>query len=197
MVDDVGGFNHMRSTRLILTRVQVAIESREVAAGNLEPEFVPCKENVARGPKINGNVVDAPGISKFRFLLRIAIAQAQNTFGQILSKSVGPDINQFPGEVCVDGGTADIEVERNWPRNFSVLCKCRRREYKHIVSRFCGSLVLRANSGRQRLATKGPSNRRDCIVRIIYILVWLLIGRRSRTQRATPSRPFAGFVERR
>ena len=40
VVDDVGCFDHVRSMRLILTGIQVSIKSREVAAGNLEPQFV-------------------------------------------------------------------------------------------------------------------------------------------------------------
>jgi hypothetical protein len=99
MVDDVCCFDHVRSTRLILTGIQVTIKSREVAAGNLEPQFVSWQENIARRPKIYANVIDLPGISKFRFLLRIAVAQAQNTFRQILSKSVRPNVNHFPGKV--------------------------------------------------------------------------------------------------
>lgn len=156
MVDDVGCFDHVRSTPLILSGIQVSIKSREVAAGNLEPQFVSWQENIARRPQIYANVIDLPGISKFRFLLRITVAQAQNTLRQILSKSVRPDVNHFPGKICVDRRAADIQVERNWTRNFGVLRKCRRREYEHVAARFRRPLVLRADPCRQRLATQGP-----------------------------------------
>src|SRR6266849_1850394 len=184
VVDDVCCFDHVRSTRLILTGIQVSIKSREVAAGNLEPQLVSWQENITCRPKVYVNVINLPRTSKFRFLLRIAVAQAQNTFRQILCKSVWPDVNHFSGNVRVDRRAADIQVERNWTRNFGVLCKCWRREYEHVAARFCRPLVLRTNPCRQRLATKGPPNRGGRVVRIVYVLVGFLLGRRDCTQRA-------------
>ena len=69
MVDDVCCFNHVRSARLVLAGIQVSVESREVAAGNLKPQFVSWEENITRRPKIHADVIDLSGISKFRFLL--------------------------------------------------------------------------------------------------------------------------------
>ena len=69
MVDDVCCFDHVGPTRLILARIQVSIKSREIAAGNSEPQFVSWHENVARRRKIQSDVIDLPGMSKFRFLL--------------------------------------------------------------------------------------------------------------------------------
>ena len=123
MVDEVGGSNHVRSTALILARIQVSIKSREVAAGNLEPQFVSGQENIAGCPKIDADVIDLARIPEFRFLRGIAVAHAKNAFRQILGKSVRPDVHQLPRKVCVDGGTTDIQVERNRTCNFGVLDK--------------------------------------------------------------------------
>lgn len=78
MVDDVGCFDRARSECLISTRVQVSIKSREVAAGNLEPQFVTYLKDIVCRPKIHADVIDIPGICKFRFLLRVAVAQAEH-----------------------------------------------------------------------------------------------------------------------
>ena len=68
VVDNVGCFDHADSARLIFTRIQVSIKSREITAGNLEPQFVPWQEDIACCPKIHADVIDRPRISKFRFL---------------------------------------------------------------------------------------------------------------------------------
>ena len=80
MVDDVGGFHHARGAGLFLSGIEVAIETREIAAGDFEPEFVSREENVASGPKIDGDVINLAGIRELWFFLRIAIAQAQDAF---------------------------------------------------------------------------------------------------------------------
>ena len=45
--------NELGSIRRELTSVEVAIESRKVAAGNLKAQPVAAVEDVARGPKID------------------------------------------------------------------------------------------------------------------------------------------------
>jgi hypothetical protein len=54
------------------------------------------EENIAGRPKIDAEVIDFARVCKFRFLLRIAIAQAQSAFRRILPKAVWPNINQLP-----------------------------------------------------------------------------------------------------
>ena len=43
---------------VVLARVQVAIEPREVAARDLQPQHVPLLEHVARGPHVDRELVD-------------------------------------------------------------------------------------------------------------------------------------------
>src|SRR6202140_5582698 len=193
VVNDVGCFHHLRPPRLILARIQVSIKSREVAAGNLEPQFVSGQEDIARRPQINADVINLSRICEFRFLLRIAVAQAQNAFRQILGKSVWPDVNQFPGKVCIHRRTTDIKVERNRTCHFRALGKCWRGEYERVAACFRWPLVLRADPSRQRRATKWSANRGDRVVGIVHILVGFLLGRSNRSQRAASVRAVRRF----
>ena len=87
----------------IASGVQVAVEARKVAAGNLQAQRVSFFEDIAGRPDVNVEFVYLPGRKQRRRLLRIAIAGAQNSFGQILREAVGPDVNQLGGKIRVYG----------------------------------------------------------------------------------------------
>ena len=89
VVNDVSGFNRPRSARLILAGIQVSIKSWEVAAGNLDPQFVPSQKYIARRPKIHADVIDRPGICQLRLpancgsaLRKSSVRFWANPFGQ-------------------------------------------------------------------------------------------------------------------
>src|ERR1700687_1205168 len=70
VIDHVRRFDHARPARLLLVRIQVAVEARKVAAGNLQAQFVACEENIARGPQGHGDLIRLSRIRKFWLLLR-------------------------------------------------------------------------------------------------------------------------------
>src|SRR5581483_4869986 len=106
MVDRVGGGHELPAGVAGLeiasgSRVRVAVEPREITAGNLQPHDVPFLENVAGGPEVDREFVDLARVHQRRCFPRIAIACPQNSFGQILREAVRPDIHQLAGEIRV------------------------------------------------------------------------------------------------
>ena len=59
--------------------VQVAVKAREIAARNLQPQYVSFLEDVARRPQINREFVNLPRRHHLRLLSRIAITRADNS----------------------------------------------------------------------------------------------------------------------
>ena len=68
-------------------------------------------EDVASRPEIEIEFVNLSGIEQARGSVRVAIARADNSFGQILGESIGPDVDQFRREVGVDRRRLRIEFE--------------------------------------------------------------------------------------
>jgi len=88
MIDNVGRRYKLFARLRLLCRVQIAVKTREVAARNLQSQSVSLEKNVARGPQVNGEFVYVLGLQEVRLLLRIAIAGANDSFGQILGKAI-------------------------------------------------------------------------------------------------------------
>ncbi len=99
----IGGRHKVLGEGRIFPCVQISVEPGEIAAGNLQPQRVALQKHVARGPQVNGELVDLPRIHQVRFLRRIAIAGADNSLRQILRESIRAHIHQFGGEVGVYG----------------------------------------------------------------------------------------------
>src|SRR5579863_2506525 len=104
VIDGVRRLDPMRRIRRRLAGVQVAVEAREIAARDFEAQLVSGKEDVARRPEVDGQLVDLSGIHELRPLLRVPVARAQDALGQVLGEAVRPDVNQLGGEVGVDRG---------------------------------------------------------------------------------------------
>ena len=111
VIDGVGGRQHFRGGCLVFTGVEVAVEAREIAAGNFQAQAVAGEKDVASGPEVHRNVIDFARLGQFRPLNGIAITQAENALGQVLRESVGPEIHELRGEVGVFRGSASEEIE--------------------------------------------------------------------------------------
>ena len=77
--DRVCGRHKLAARRLIRAGVQVAIKAREIAAGNFQAYDVAPPKDIACSPQIHRNFVHLVWIQQLRLLLRITIAQAQNS----------------------------------------------------------------------------------------------------------------------
>src|SRR6266481_5237341 len=113
MINDIRRFDHARGAGLLFAGVQVAIEAREIAAGNFQPQLVAGEENIARGPQVHGDVIRLARIRQLRFFLRIAVAQPQNSARQILRKSIRPNVHEHPREVRVYRRAAYVPLAIN------------------------------------------------------------------------------------
>src|SRR5215469_14077983 len=89
-------------TRLLHTRIRdrtsgirVAIKTREVAAGNLQPDPVARPKHVAGDARVDGDSVVFAGCDELRRLERIAVAHAENAVGEIARRPVRKDVDQL------------------------------------------------------------------------------------------------------
>src|SRR5215467_13789298 len=83
-------------------RVQVAIETREVAARDLDPDAMTGFKIIAGRHRLQGYFVDLtrfhPGI---RLVVTVAITHALDRLIKIVSTTVRIDVDQLHCEVCV------------------------------------------------------------------------------------------------
>src|SRR5262245_24145140 len=98
-----------RGRGLVFAGVQVAIEAREVAGGDLDPDAVAGQEHVAGGPEVDGEAGDLVRDERCGSLARVAVAGADDAVGQVLRVAVGPDVDQLCGEVSVRGAAGREE----------------------------------------------------------------------------------------
>ena len=104
VVDGIRSFDPARSTFWIVAGVEIAIEAREIATGDFQPQAMSGKKDVAGGPHVDIELVDISWLHELRLLLGGAIARPQDSIGQIPRISVRPDINHLSREVRVHRG---------------------------------------------------------------------------------------------
>ncbi len=128
--------------------VEVAVEAREVAAGYFEANDVAFEEDVAGGPEIDFVFVDFAGLEEFcRAGGGFAIAGAQDSFGEVLHVAIGPDVDEFCGEVGVDGGGGGVEIEGDRAGDFDVAVERRSGVDENVGA----ALPLLSDRGGQRV----------------------------------------------
>ena len=74
MHDGIGRFYDVCSARLFFVGIQVAIEARKVATGNLQANPVPGQKHVTGRPQIHLHLIDRTRLQRLRLFLRIAVA---------------------------------------------------------------------------------------------------------------------------
>src|SRR6267378_7278501 len=107
-----GGDKGARESDLF-PRVEIAIEAREIAAGNFQAQRVAAQKDVARGPKIEGYFVDLSRVHQNGMLGGSAVAHAKDTFGEILREPIGGDVDELRREVSIHRGGFNEEIGRN------------------------------------------------------------------------------------
>ena len=118
-------------------------------------------EDVAGGPEVDREFVDFAGSDQRRMLLRFAMAGTNDAFGEILREAVGPDIDEFGGEIGVGRGRFGEEFDANGAGDFCVLRKGLRRIDENVVAGFGGTLVARTCGPVIGVATEWAADRRD------------------------------------
>ena len=98
----------------IFTRIEIAVEAREIAARDFKAQRVSAEKHVARGPEIQGDLIDLPRIHQASVLHGITIAHAKDAFREILRESVRPNVNKLRGKVRICGRGPNEEIGRHW-----------------------------------------------------------------------------------
>src|SRR5258705_12015626 len=84
-----------RAGGLVLARVQVAIEAREVARRDLDADAMAGQEDVARGPEGDGKLRDVTCREEGGGGPRVAIAGANDAVSQVPSIPVGGHVDEL------------------------------------------------------------------------------------------------------
>ena len=103
MVNGVDRSNRFPPRRVFFSGVEISIETREITAADLQPNFVSPAKNVARGPQVDGELISLARIHESGLLLGIPVARTKNSLRQILRKAIRPHVHQFGDEVSVYG----------------------------------------------------------------------------------------------
>src|SRR5258705_9768727 len=75
MIDSLPGFHHSRSAKCLLTRIQIPVEAREIAAGDVDPDAMSGFEDVTRRPQIDRVLVDPARLNRLSSFFRVAKAR--------------------------------------------------------------------------------------------------------------------------
>src|ERR1700704_4348003 len=88
VINHIRGFDHPRPARLLFPGVEVPVETRKITAGDFQPQLVPGQKHIARRPEIHRDVISLSRVRQLRFLLRIPVAQPQDSARQVLRKTI-------------------------------------------------------------------------------------------------------------
>src|SRR6266550_2768972 len=102
VINRIRGWHRFPVEANSLAGIQVSIETREVAAADFQPQTVSLKKDIRRGPQVNAELVYLAWIHELRLLLGTPIACANNSLGQVLSKSIRPHVDEFGSEVGIN-----------------------------------------------------------------------------------------------
>ena len=91
----VVGHDTRRLIIVVAARVEVSLESGEVAARDLYAEAMPRREIVACRHGADRDLVDLPSFHKDLFFIAFPIADALDCFIQIIGLSVRIDVHQL------------------------------------------------------------------------------------------------------
>ena len=117
----VGGNGHFGGVRGGLASVQIAVETREIAARNFQAKTMAGAEQVAGGQQIDGERIDLAGNERRGRFLGATITGAKNAFGDVYGRTIGKDIDKFGGEISIHGGGRSEEVELDRAGHFDVV----------------------------------------------------------------------------
>ena len=96
MINRLSGFQHSRSAERPLTRIQIPIEAREIAAGNVDADAMRGFEDIARRPQINRVFVNPARLNRLGVFRRVTKARRRQAYtiplslnSRVVSRIVG------------------------------------------------------------------------------------------------------------
>src|SRR5258708_7421057 len=82
-------------------RIWIAVEAREVAAGNLQPYAMALEEHVAADPGVDRYLVGLSRRGRRGLFERVAIAQPQDAVAEVARGAIRKYIHQFRREIGI------------------------------------------------------------------------------------------------
>src|SRR5579862_341122 len=141
VINLLAGLHHARRRLNRLPGIQVAIEARKVAAGDIQADAMAGLEHVAGGPQIDVVADDFAWRDWLGSLSRVAIAGAHDAVGEETRVSGGIDIRQQRSEIRIHGRACRMNFSANPSGYFGVFFQRRRGEYQHVGTAFVGTLI--------------------------------------------------------
>src|SRR5262245_5069069 len=185
VIDRLFRLDHLGRAERRFASVEVAIEAREVTAGDVDANLVSGLEDVARRPQINRVFVDLARLDRLRAYGRIAVTRANDPVGQKTRVARPPfgrfcpsrwiDVNDHRGEIGVWRGSRGVKLGGDVTGDLGVAFERRSGKDQHVLPRFVRSLVERAWLN-GRAAAKPPADGRRRVLRVVFISVGLLFA---------------------
>ena len=140
----VGGADKPAPRFDFLTGVRISIKSREIAAGNFQPERVPTQKDIAGSPEVECDLVYLTQIHQGRVFAGISVPHAEDAFRDIHRETIRCNIDKFAGEVGIDHRRLHEQSRFHWSGYIQVLRQWRNGIHKHIIAVFYRTLIARA-----------------------------------------------------
>ena len=99
VVDGLAGLQHTHGTHCHFPCIQVAIETREVAAGDIYSNLMSFLKQITGCPKIDRVFGDFSRCEQLGFSSRVPITSPNNAVRQVASVTTRLDVSQPGGEV--------------------------------------------------------------------------------------------------
>jgi hypothetical protein len=103
------------------TSIQIAVEAREVATGNVQAKVEARSEGIVRRAQLNAIFVHSPGVEEFGARQGVAVAGAKNAGAQIDRVPVRRNRHAFRREISVASIRRGMNDYFHWVGNFSQL----------------------------------------------------------------------------
>jgi len=180
--------------------VEVAVEAREVTAGNFEPQPVAREEVIAEIDRLEGHFVYFSRLHpNRRLVVAIAVTHTLNVLNQIEGSAVGINVVHAEREIGVFCARRDVERHGNRPAHFRAAGEWRRGVHVNVIPRFDGALVERAEMNRVAFAAAASSVGSNRIPGIIDEPISVIGGPGALGQRAVAVKrirvPFTAQIE--
>ena len=168
MVNGLRGLDEPCACAERLACVKISVESREIAAGDLDSDFVAGKENVSCHPHVYFVTINSAGLNEARSALRVTIPGAQDAVTEIEMAPVRMDIHMLRRPIGIFGRTGGVKYHLVRPGDFQLGLKRFAGENQNIFSFLDLALVSRPGGTTYQVTTTGSGNR---VVRVVHEFV--------------------------
>ena len=152
-----------------LARIRIAVELREVAAGNVYAQPMAGQEDVRRADQINFVFVNFIGFQQLRFVYALPITRTKDAFAKVEGKAIGGYVNQLDDPIGVGAVGRGKEFHLDRPSDGERRGHGFARINQNVFAVFQRTLIFRPRQ-RWRTATVVAAQRRHRIIRIVGVV---------------------------